>query len=151
HDMGDHDGRPFFTMEYVEGGSLAQRLMGTPVGPGYAAAMVAGLAEAVQVAHQGGIIHRDLKPANILLQPKFELSNPSSQTGNSDILTFVPAPISDFEPKIADFGLARHSESESALTVSGTPLGTPSYMAPEQALGKTRSIGPSVDIYSLGV
>jgi serine/threonine-protein kinase len=81
HDMGDHDGRPYFTMEYVEGGSLAQKLMGTPQCVSYAAACVATLAEAVQVAHQGGIIHRDLKPANILLQRKPELPIPNSQAG----------------------------------------------------------------------
>src|SRR5262245_1993395 len=99
HDVGDHDGRPYFSMEYVEGGSLAQRLMCTPLGAPYAAALVATLAEAVQVAHQGGIIHRDLKPANILLQRKTECSNPNTQSGNVKPLSVVPAPLSDFELK----------------------------------------------------
>src|SRR5262245_3465102 len=76
HEMGELDGRPYFTMEYVEGSSLAQRLTGTPLGAAFAAALVATLAEAVQVAHQGGIIHRDLKPGNILLQRKAELAMP---------------------------------------------------------------------------
>jgi serine/threonine-protein kinase len=150
HDMGDHEGRPYFTMEYVEGGSLAQKLTGTPLGARYAAELVATLAEGVQVAHQAGIIHRDLKPANILLQRRAEPLNPDSGSGNATALQVVPAPISDFDPKIADFGLARHLDTGPALTVSGARVGTPSYMAPEQALGKTRAVGPQVDVYSLG-
>jgi serine/threonine-protein kinase len=131
HDLGEHDGQPYFTMEYVEGGSLAQRLTDTPLGVGYAAALVATLAEAVQVAHQGGIIHRDLKPANILLQRKTEIPISNSPSDHANALTVVPEPISDFDPKIADFGLARHFEGESALTWSGARVGTPSNMAPE--------------------
>jgi serine/threonine-protein kinase len=150
YDVGDHDGRPYFTMEYVEGGSLAQRLTGTPLGAAYAGALVATLAEAVQVAHQRGIVHRDLKPANILLQRKTEAPTPKADTDKARVLEVVPAPLSDFDPKIADFGLARHFAGESALTMSGARVGTPSYMAPEQALGKTRAIGPAVDIYALG-
>jgi tetratricopeptide (TPR) repeat protein/tRNA A-37 threonylcarbamoyl transferase component Bud32 len=141
YDVGDHDGLPYFTMEYVEGGSLAQKLLGTPQCVHYAAACVATLAEAVQVAHQGGIVHRDLKPANILLSP-----NPNIESGNSK----QNPKTTDFTPKIVDFGLARHFGGDSALTLSGVRVGTPSYMAPEQAMGKTRSIGPAVDIYSLG-
>jgi eukaryotic-like serine/threonine-protein kinase len=125
HDVGDHDGQPYFTMEYVEGGSLAQKLVGAPQPFREAAALVAALAQTVQVAHEGGIVHRDLKPANILLT-------------------------ADGTPKIADFGLARHFDSEPVLTLSGARVGTPSYMAPEQALGKTRALGPSVDVYALG-
>jgi serine/threonine-protein kinase len=125
YDVGDTGGRPYFTMELVEGGSLAQKLSGTPQPARAAAALVVTLARAVQVAHQGGIVHRDLKPANILLTP-------------------------DGVPKIADFGLALHFEGAPALTLTGARIGTPSYMAPEQAIGKVGMVGPAADVYSLG-
>ena len=125
YDVGDHEGRPYFTLEFVEGGSLAQKLGGMPQPVRQAAKLVGILARAVEVAHQGGIIHRDLKPANVLLT-------------------------ADGTPKITDFGLARRLEGGAVLTLSGAAVGTPSYMAPEQAQGKTRAIGPALDIYSLG-
>ena len=147
YDVGDLDGRPYFTMEYVEGGSLAQKLAGTPQSADQAAALVATLAEAIQVAHQSGIIHRDLKPANILLQ-KSERQNSKSERG-SEVSDFGFR-ISDFTPKVTDFGLARRLDGGGGLTLSGVPVGTPSYMAPEQGQGRWDSVGPATDVYALG-
>ena len=125
HDMGDQDGLPYFTMEFVEGGNLAQKLAGMPQPPRQAAALLATLAEAVQAAHRCGIVHRDLKPANVLLT-------------------------ADGTPKICDLGLARRLDGEAGLTWTGTAVGTPSYMAPEQAEARPQTLGPAVDIHALG-
>jgi WD40 repeat protein/tetratricopeptide (TPR) repeat protein len=132
HEVGDHDGLPFFSLELVPGGSLAQRLHGTPLPPRQAAALVARLARAVHAAHQAGIVHRDLKPANVLLQE------------GPDV------PLGDCAPKITDFGLAKQLDSQHRRTRSGTLLGTPSYMAPEQADGRAGAVGPAADVYALG-
>jgi tetratricopeptide (TPR) repeat protein len=125
HDAGDVGGRPYFTMELVEGGNLAERIGGVPQPARQAAAMVATLAAAIHAAHQSGIVHRDLKPGNILLAP-------------------------DATPKVTDFGLARRLEGDGGLTLSGALLGTPSYMAPEQARGDKAALGPATDVYALG-
>ena len=125
YDVGDLDGRPYFTMEFVEGGSLAEAIAGTPRPARQAAELVATLADAIAAAHRSGVVHRDLKPSNVLLT-------------------------ADGTPKVTDFGLARRLEVGSSLTHSGTAVGTPSYMAPEQARGQKRAIGPATDVYALG-
>jgi WD40 repeat protein/tRNA A-37 threonylcarbamoyl transferase component Bud32 len=123
--FGNHDGTPYFEMEYVEGGSLGRRLDGTPWAPEPAARLVAVLARAMAHAHRLGIVHRDLKPANVLLTD-------------------------DGTPKIVDFGLAKTLQADSNLTQSGVFVGTPSYAAPEQLEGLARAVGPAADIYALG-
>src|SRR5262245_37959575 len=127
HEVGFADGVPFFSMELLEGGALSDRLEKKPQPPDFAAGLVEALARAAHYAHQRGVVHRDLKPSNVLLS-------------------------ADGTPKLADFGLARLQQDEAAapLTASNAVLGTPSYAAPEQAAGGSRSAGPAVDVYSLG-
>ncbi len=126
YDIGEHSGQPYFSLELLEGGTLAQKTAGQPQPVGDAARLIEVLARAVHHAHQHGIIHRDLKPANILLS-------------------------ADGTPKISDFGLAKRLEEDSSQTRTGTILGTPNYMAPEQANGTNETVGPAADIYALGV
>jgi serine/threonine-protein kinase len=125
HDVGEHEGHPFFSLEYCTGGSLAGKLGGTPLPAGEAARLVETLARAMHAAHQAGVIHRDLKPANVLLT-------------------------ADGTPKVTDFGLAKKLDDAAGQTASGAIMGTPSYMAPEQAGGKRKEIGPATDDYALG-
>jgi WD40 repeat protein len=125
YDVGEQAGCPFLALEFVGGGSLADQLHGTPMAPRRAAQLILDLAEAVQHAHEQGIVHRDLKPANVLL----------SESGVA---------------KITDFGLAKLLDAEQGYTRTGAVLGSPSYMAPEQAEGKARAIGPATDVYALG-
>ena len=143
HEIGDKDGLPYFSLEFVEGGSLAQRLMGTPLPIRSAAELTETLARAIHHAHQRGIIHRDLKPANVLLA----LSD-ASQKRPPD-RRFCEASLNECVPKITDFGLAKQL-AEDSRTQTGAIMGTPSYMAPEQAEGRIADIGPWTDVYALG-
>jgi hypothetical protein len=138
YEVGEQDGHPFFSLELVEGGSLAQHLHGTPLPPQRAAQLVETLARAIHAAHQQGVVHRDLKPANVLLAPPAFM--PENRGG-----------MEGWVPKITDFGLAKKLDDSAGLTISGAIMGTPRYMAPEQAAGRSRDIGPAVDTYALGV
>ncbi len=150
---------PFLSLEYVAGGSLANRLDGKPWLATNAARMVEQIAEAVEAAHQVGIVHRDLKPANVLISvgsgqwavssgSGIERIRSESSPASSDRLHTVHFPLPT--PKITDFGLAKRLDSDQGQTASGAILGTPSYMAPEQAEGRNKRIGPATDVYSLG-
>jgi WD40 repeat protein len=125
HHIGEVDGLPFFELEYVDGGSLDKALDGTPWPARRAAGLVERLARAVAEAHRLGIVHRDLKPGNVLL-------------------------MADGTPKITDFGLAKAMDVDSGLTATEAIMGSPSYMAPEQAQGRTKHLGPPADVYALG-
>jgi serine/threonine protein kinase/WD40 repeat protein len=125
YEVGEHNGLPYFSMELCAGGSLARRLAGGALPPEEAARLTAALARAVHAAHEVGVIHRDLKPANVLLA-------------------------GDGTPKLTDFGLAKQLDAATGLTASGVVLGTPSYMAPEQAGGRAQEVGPAADVYALG-
>jgi WD40 repeat protein/serine/threonine protein kinase len=149
HEIGEHDGQPYFSLEYCAGGSLADKLNGTPLPAVEAAPLVRTLALAIQAAHQAGVIHRDLKPANVLLQiADCRLQNEQSQTK----LPAARSAICNLQsaiPMITDFGLAKKVD-EAGQTATGAVMGTPSYMAPEQAGGSSKVIGPAADIYALG-
>ncbi len=124
YEIGEVEGRPYFSLEYVEGGSVEDLFGGKPMAWRAAAKLVTELARAVQAAHEQGIVHRDLKPANVLLD-------------------------SDGTPKITDFGIAKRLDAV-RQTQTGKILGTPCYMSPEQALGRGDLVGPGADIYALG-
>jgi len=146
YDIGEHRGQLYFSLELAEGGTLAQKVAGQPQPAEDAARLVEALARAVYHAHQHGIIHRDLKPANILLA-----SGGCEPPGGEGPGGSHP-PLAHWIPKISDFGLAKSLEDDSTQTRTGIILGTPSYMAPEQANGtKERAVGPAADIYALGV
>jgi YD repeat-containing protein len=152
YEVGEHEERPFFSLEFVDGGSLAARIGGQPQPPRVAAQLVETLARAMDAAHQRGIVHRDLKPANILLQSTDHTDDTDRKEPKKLSPTSVASAssVASAVPKITDFGLAKQLDDDSGQTRSGTILGTPSYMAPEQALGRTDQIGPSCDIYALG-
>jgi serine/threonine protein kinase/tetratricopeptide (TPR) repeat protein len=149
HEVGEHDGRPYLALEFVGGGSLARALAGNPQPADQAARLVETLARAMHFAHQHGIVHRDLKPANILLAAD---ARRETQIGREEGAAPSSSICVDLRPsasKITDFGLAKRLDEEGP-TQTGAILGTPSYMAPEQAEGGSRAIGPAVDVYALG-
>jgi serine/threonine protein kinase/tetratricopeptide (TPR) repeat protein len=196
YEIGSYAGRPYLALEWVEGGSLANRLDGKPWPPGEAAALIETLARAIDVAHSEGVVHRDLKPANILLavedggrrvedgkravedgawrvedgKKAVEGGKPQGKKygypdlqgtgslavghgpggGVASLTTLHPPPFT-LHPKITDFGLAQPIEGGQTLTQSGFLVGTPGYMAPEQASGKRALVGPATDIHALGV
>jgi len=126
YEVGEVGGRPYFSMKHVRGTTLAQRLADGPLPPREAAQLLASVARAIHFAHMRGVLHRDLKPSNILLDEHGE-------------------------PHVTDFGLAKQLTDAHTLTKTGAVLGTPAYMAPEQASGNRGQIGPASDVYSLGV
>ncbi len=125
YEVGQQQGQPYFTMKYVAGTTLARRLADGPIPPREAATILAPICRAVQYAHERGVLHRDLKPSNILIDE-------------------------EGRPHVTDFGLAKRVTQDEGLTASGVVLGTPSYMAPEQAAGNRGELGPATDVYSLG-
>lgn len=125
YEVGQYQGQHYFSMGFIDGESLAARVASGPLPPKEAAGLLLHIAEAIQYAHDHDLIHRDLKPANILLDK-------------------------NGQPRVTDFGLAKQMKSDSNLTGTGQILGTPSYMAPEQAGGKVNEVGPLADVYALG-
>jgi serine/threonine-protein kinase len=149
YEVGEHDGLPYLALEFVDGGSLDKWVHRQPQPFRDAAYLIETLAGAMQHAHEHGVIHRDLKPANVLLRA-------DPENGDATPKTRVASPFSGSAlsatglPKITDFGLAKRLQQDSSQTKSGMLMGTPSYMAPEQARGEVHEIGPLADVYSLG-
>ncbi len=125
YEVGQHAGQPYLALELCPGGTLDRKLAGTPLPAEEAARLVQAVARAMYAAHQAGVVHRDLKPQNVLLA-------------------------ADGQPKVTDFGLAKKLDEQTAHTQTGAILGTPSYMAPEQAAGMGKDVGPPADVYALG-
>jgi serine/threonine protein kinase len=153
YEIGTYEGRPFLALEWVEGGSLANRLDDEPWPPGETAALLETLARAIHRAHSEGVVHRDLKPANVLLAISDQQSAISGgqETGPDRRTLKADRALLKAIPKITDFGLAQPAEGGMNLTQSSCLVGTPGYMAPEQASGKRALVGPATDIYALGV
>ena len=167
YEVGEAEGRPFLALEFVEGETLARQLGGRPQPGREAAAFVEALARAIHHAHQAGIVHRDLKPANILLAergPKNEGRGTTKREEGKEREGVEPSPhsslltphsslltrLSNWTPRIVDFGLAKLMDRTGSLTEAGAVFGTPSYMAPEQAAGRSTEVSPATDIYALG-
>jgi WD40 repeat protein/serine/threonine protein kinase len=153
-DVGEANGHPFLALEFVDGGSLAANLSGEPWESRRAAALIETLARTMQFAHDAGIVHRDLKPGNILLQVEGRKAE-GQKTGPPSSGSLDPAALrlGDLRAKVTDFGLAKRLDESLGAdggTRTGAVMGTPSYIAPEQASGKAKEVGPPVDVYALG-
>jgi serine/threonine protein kinase len=158
HDVGEVAGRPYLVLEFVAGGSLARHLQGRPHPVRPAAQLIETLARAVHAAHASGVVHRDLKPANILISDESLIGDESPVTSDennpgSDLVTRHSSLVT---PKITDFGVAKCADGEGEAlglrspTATGEVLGTPNYMAPEQAMVPRQPVGPAADVYALG-
>ncbi|MGE0759500.1 MAG: WD40 repeat domain-containing serine/threonine protein kinase, partial [Pirellulaceae bacterium] len=145
-EVGEHDRQPFLALEFVDGPTLAELLRKAPQSPRQAATLVETLARAVHYAHEQGVVHRDLKPANVLLA---RMQAP--QRDVPELAETTPPDLSAYTARITDFGLA-HPVGETELTATGDIVGTPAYMAPEQAWGKSKrqAVGRVTDVYALG-
>jgi serine/threonine protein kinase/Tfp pilus assembly protein PilF len=164
YEIGKAGGLPFLALELVEGSSLHEQLQGTPQPARPAAELLATLARAIHAAHEAGIVHRDLKPGNILLSFRRKPPAVGARSVSDGFCSPVAdAPGSDSRPplapgtplnecvaKITDFGLAKRLEAETGHTHTGQIMGSPSYMAPEQARGQAKAVGPAADVYALG-
>jgi serine/threonine-protein kinase len=150
HEVGTHQGRPYFALECVWGGSLRERLAGQPLPLRQAAQLVEVVARAVQHAHEQGVVHRDLKPSNILLDSDTR-ALVDTRIGQAEPNTVsLLLGQEELVPKVSDFGLARRLDTDLELTRPGCVVGTPGYMAPEQAHSRYGSVGPAADVYGLG-
>jgi serine/threonine-protein kinase len=166
YEIGEYQNRPYFALEFISGGNLESLLGGKPMHCREAAPLLEAVARAVHYAHQCGVIHRDLKPANVLLQG-LGIRNSGSGNGTDSRLPNLPSPLTNSQsavpdpqspipnsqsliPKITDFGLAKRLDADSGQTQCGDVIGTPSYMAPEQAAGQNDAVGPTTDVYALG-
>ncbi len=149
YEVGSVEGRPFFSMEFVPDGTLEALVAGRPQPPREAARLIQVLATAMHEAHRCGVVHRDLKPGNILLRREGE--RPDDATLDSGAwISGAAGPAASFCPKITDFGLAKRLGEGEGLTLTHSVLGTPCYMAPEQARGDSKHVAATTDVYSLG-
>jgi serine/threonine protein kinase/tetratricopeptide (TPR) repeat protein len=159
YDSGTCNGRPYLVLEWVDGGNLSKYVKDKPQSARGAARTVSLLARALHATHCAGIVHRDLKPGNILVAPN-DAATTQTRTGGSTANTrpdtlgvtlTIDGQSVGLVPKVTDFGLAKELTSDVNLTETGRVLGTPEYMAPEQAAGRTKEIGPATDVYALGI